>query len=42
MVNDDAQMDTLTKLIAASARAPQNPETMADKDFDLASLLEKE
>jgi 3-phenylpropionate/trans-cinnamate dioxygenase ferredoxin reductase subunit len=39
MINDDAQMDTLTHLIAESAHVPENPEAMADKNFDLASLL---
>jgi 3-phenylpropionate/trans-cinnamate dioxygenase ferredoxin reductase subunit len=39
MVNDDAQMDLLRDLIAASAPAPQPLDRLADPTFELASLM---
>lgn len=39
MVNDDADMDLLRELIAASARAPHPATRLANGTFDLASLL---
>lgn len=39
MVNDDADMDLVRELIAASAQAPHPASRLADPAFDLASLL---
>lgn len=39
MVNDDAQMDLLRDLIAASAPVAHSVERLADPAFDLASLM---
>lgn len=41
MVNDDAQMDLLRDLIAASAPIPSDARRLADASFDLASLMPK-
>lgn len=37
MVNDDAQMDLLSELIASEAKV-QNPQKLADPNFDLSTL----
>lgn len=41
MVNDDAHMDLLRKLIAASAPVTGDPQRLADPSFDLATLMPK-
>ncbi|MGZ6390549.1 MAG: NAD(P)/FAD-dependent oxidoreductase [Ktedonobacterales bacterium] len=41
MVNDDAQMDLLRELIAASAPVTGDPQRLADPSFDLATLMPK-
>jgi 3-phenylpropionate/trans-cinnamate dioxygenase ferredoxin reductase component len=41
MVNDDAHMDLLRDLIAASAPVTGDPQRLADTSFDLASLMPK-
>jgi 3-phenylpropionate/trans-cinnamate dioxygenase ferredoxin reductase component len=39
MVNDDAQMDFISELIAASTPTPKDTKRLADPAFDLASLV---
>jgi len=39
MVNDDAQMDFISELIAASTPTLKDTKRLADPAFDLASLV---